>query len=188
MEKKLKDLLEFSHFGAYTKPGKMGDTKFIQLKHFNFNDNQLAEIDSFVDFDKSLEKQLLNEGNILFVTKGNRYFAWCFDKNLGQSVASSTFVILHPNQSIIEPHFLELYLNLPHMLEQVSKLSSNSVIPTLRSADLLELNISVPAKEMQHRLIDIAHSYHRQMSLIDRLKIEKGEYYHSIMNQLFDIK
>ena len=123
MDYKLKDILKTSRFGPSLKPSKIGDTQYLQLKHFNFSNNKLSDIDSFVDLDKKLNEHLLITGDILFVTKGIRYFAWRYDKIVGQAFASSTFLVLHPNQEIIAPHFLELYLNLPQVIEEISRLS-----------------------------------------------------------------
>ena len=182
MNYKLKDLLEYSRFGVNTKPSETGDTKFLQLKHFNQQENTLSEVDLFVNLDNSLSRYLLVNGDILFVTKGHRHLAWCYDEKIGQAVASTIFLILHPNTNIIHPQFLELYLNMPEVVSYISdNLVKGSIISSISKEDLMELIIDVPQLQIQQNLIEITNSHRNQLSLIEQLKNTKKHYYNQLM-------
>ena len=185
MNYKLKDLLEYSRFGVNTKPSETGDTKFLQLKHFNQQENMLPEVDQFVNLDKSLSRHLLIEGDILFVTKGHRHLAWSYDKNIGQTVASTIFLILHPKHEIIDYRFLELYLNQPQVLGHISdNLVGGAIISTISKEGLLELTIPVPSLEIQQNLINLTNSHRKQLALMEHLKYTKKQYYNQLVNQV----
>lgn len=187
MYQKLKNLISYSRFGLNTKPTETGEFNFLQLRNFSFETNNLiTPIDSFVNLTDFQRFQILKKGDILFVTKGNRLFAWCYDNTeLRDSVASSLFLVLHPNTNFILPRYLELYFNLPNTIDYIAKnLVGGSVISTIRKEDILELDIFVPSIEKQEQLINISQSFHKQMELLDQLKAKKRTYYNLLINQL----
>ncbi len=173
-------------FGTFQQPVKTGDTKYLQLKHFNFQDNQLGEVDSFVNTssDKKLQSHLLKAGDVLLVSKGNRYFAWYYREEVGAAMASNSFFILHPLDNTIDPQFLTLYLNLTETIERISSMSIGTSIASVKKEDLLELLIAVPPLEKQRQIVNIGNSHHQQIALLVQLKKSKEKYYSLLMNQL----
>ena len=112
MRVKLSNIAQLQ-FGLYSKPIENGNAAYLQAKHFDDWGNQTNKIDSFIQINQKSESHLLEEGDILFVGKGMRNFAWTYHKSFGPAMASSIFFVIKPDRSKVIPDFLTTLFNLP---------------------------------------------------------------------------
>jgi hypothetical protein len=92
MKVSLKNIAEFQ-FGLYSQPVENGTIPYLQVKHFN-EFGKITSIENFINLNDGNHKHLLQDGDILFVGKGFRIFAWCYRKSFGRAFASSIFFII----------------------------------------------------------------------------------------------
>ena len=81
-------------FGFYSQPVAGGTVPYVQVRQFDDQGMLMAEASDFVLLDQKSEPHLLKDGDVLFVGKGNRLFAWCYRDTAGPYIASSIFFVL----------------------------------------------------------------------------------------------
>jgi len=169
----LKDIVKIST-GIYTKPDAFGNTLYLQAKHFKEDGSVDLLPKPEICLDNKNEKHLLKTGDILFAAKGIKNFAAVFNGNIGNAVASSTFLILRINNQYISkilPEYLEWWLNHNVNQKSLKNLAIGSALPSISKAALQELEIIIPEMEKQKLVLKISELRKKESNYI--LEINK---------------
>ena len=135
MQVKLKEIANIQ-FGYYGQPSKDGTIPYLQAKHFNEFGQFIGDNDAFLKEDSKAIGSLLQDGDVLFVAKGFRFFATLYKEEFGKAIASSIFFILRPNKTRVIPAYLVSVLNLPKNLLHFQQSGAGSSIPSIRKNEL----------------------------------------------------
>ncbi len=153
-----------------------GEILLIQLKDINASRTHLEISEETVLFnpERSIEKQLLEEGDVLFMGKGSKPFA-CPVRNLpGPAVATGMFFILRPDTGRVEPEYLAWVLNSRQVLEKLMIASGTGVaMPVIRRTELEKLNIPLPPLEIQRRIGELQELNRQEQNLMNELAEQK---------------
>jgi restriction endonuclease S subunit len=179
----LKEIAQIQ-FGYYEPPSEHGTIPYLQVKHFDNNGRMTKEIDTFVEDTGKLNQYLLEEGDILFTSKGYRFQAIPFKKLNTPAVASSIFFIIRPNRSKIVPGYLAAILNQPENLRHFQKSGAGSSIPSIRKSELADFKIPMPDLDTQRRIANVLDLFNKELELLDLMMKQKKELYHSILSKL----
>lgn len=172
MEVKLKEIANIQ-FGYYGQPSKKGTIPYLQAKHFNEFGQYSGENDTFLEEDPKSIANLLQEGDILFVAKGFRFFATLYKEELGNAIASSIFFILRTDKTKIIPAYLVSVLNLPKNLLHFQQSGAGSTIPSIRKNELADFTFNlIPLKEQQ-KVVALQELYLKDMELTNNIIKEK---------------
>jgi restriction endonuclease S subunit len=171
-------------FGLYEKPGVKGNAAYLQAKHFDDSGRIKFSIDSFIKISEKNENHLLEEGDILFVGKGLRNFAWTYSNAIGPAVASSIFFVLKPDKGKVIPEFLTTLLNTPQTQAYMQTLGAGSSIPSIRKSELDAFSFHLPSIEVQKKVVTIAQLQEQDIDLSSRIIAEKQKIYQSVINRL----
>lgn len=183
MVKVLQDICDI-RFGYYTKPTTTGDVNYLQISQFN-EYGQLSIIEGEkIDLDSKSEPHLLKDGDVLFVGKGNRLFAWCYQSAFGPYVASSIFFVLKPDPKKILPEYLTAILNAPSSQAQFQVLGAGTNIFSIRKSELSAFELPVPALDRQRKIAEIARLHEADFALTHFLLGKKKQLYSSILTSL----
>lgn len=183
MEKVFESIAEFQ-FGYYDKPVDSGVVSYIQVKDFDANNQFSNETSAFLNIDEKSRKHLLKDGDVIFVAKGFRNFAWTYKESFGPAIASSIFFVIKVDTSKILPEFLTSLLNSAAYQQQFQQLGAGSSIPSIRKSELEAIKIQVPPLELQRKTVTINELYLKELQLTNKIIDEKQKYYNNIINKL----
>lgn len=183
MKVKLGDIAQLQ-FGLYTKPTDNGNAAYMQVKHFDDWGNQNDEIDTFIEIDQKNETHLLEDGDILFVGKGMRNFAWTYKSSYGPAIASSIFFVIKVDKSKVLPEFLTTLFNTAQTQAYFQTIGAGSSIPSIRKSELEVFMIQLPTLEMQQKIININKLHDEDMELSRKIVTEKQNLYQAVIKNL----
>lgn len=166
------------------QPEAAGNVPFLQLRQFNDDGNLISDADDCIKLDEKSEPHLLKDGDVLFVGKGNRLFAWCYNDCNINTVASSSFFVLRPDKSKIHPGYLAAFLNAPQTKAALMQLGGGTNIFSIRKSELGAFQIPVLPMEKQKKVAALAALHQREVQLAKELIEQKQNLYTAIISKL----
>lgn len=100
----------------------------------------------------STTKSEIQQGDVLFLAKGQGNFACPVTRSVNHVLAANSFYILRPNKATILPDYLAWWLNQTPAQEYIQLNRSGSSLPFLSVSALSHLEIPVPDFEMQSKI------------------------------------
>jgi restriction endonuclease S subunit len=150
---RIKDI-SYIHSGIYEKTDRHGNAFYLQVKFFNERGELTEILQPSIFIDSRLSHHLLKEGDVLFAAKGDRNFAVVYKTSFGPSVASSSFFIIRPNESIL-PEYLSWFINNPQNLKKIKSEAKGSSIPSISIKSIGDLIIKIPNIRTQKIILNI---------------------------------
>ena len=181
--KKLIDISSFAFGNHMSDLGKEG-IKYLQVKNFDEHGSFLDNVEQFVSYDEIGKLVLLNEGDILFVGKGLKFFAYKYEQSIGAAVASSIFYIIRVDQSEILPDYLVCLLNHPKSMTYFNGVSAGSSIPSIRKSELGNFEITLPSFDVQAKIVEMYLLHKQELELLAQLKEKKQIRFNQIINEI----
>lgn len=165
--------------GIYAQTQTKGDVLYLQARDFNehgiFNSKSRPEL----LIDDKTRKRLLQEGDVLFVAKGNKNSSYVYHQQIGPAVPSSSFLVLRITERSdpeLLPDFLVWYLNHPQTQTALKSKAKGSSIPSISVEDLAELEIYFPAVKFQQIIIDLDRLRAQERRLIRQIDALKEKH------------
>ncbi len=116
------------------------------------------------------EPDWLKAGDVLFVSKGARFYAVCIDEPPSPAVCSPHFFHLEvAPQGPLLPAFLAWQINQPPFQRQLQQAAEGSSQLSIRRPVLESLSLSVPPLVDQHRIVALAELAHQERRALYRL-------------------
>ncbi len=169
------------------KADKAGEVLLIQLKDINASRTHLELSDETVRFDpeRDITKQLLNDGDVLFMGKGSKPFA-CPVRDLpGPAVATGMFFILRPDAQRVLPEYLAWALNREQTLRRMLVASGTGVaMPVIRRRVLETLSILLPPLATQQKIGELLKLSDEEQELMSELAQQKKTLMKGVCEQL----
>ena len=111
----------------------------------------------------------LREGDVVFLARGHRNFAWAVHDLPGPTLATAYFFVLRPHDGLTG-NYLAWYLNQQPALRHIRRLgTSGAHMPIVRRADLESLEVPVPDLATQHRVAAFSELAEKQQRLLFEL-------------------
>lgn len=183
MKKSIQDIAEI-RFGLYTATDPAEGIPYLQVRQFDEQGLLRNVPDEFIVLDQKTKHHLLQDGDVLFVGKGNRLFAWCYRQTAGSYIASSIFFVLRPKSSSIYPEYLAAVLNAPQSKAAFQQIGSGTNIFSIRKSELGAFEIPILPLEQQHKIAAIAELYQSQIAITQDLLRQKEHLYRGLISQL----
>jgi restriction endonuclease S subunit len=184
VRKKLKDIAEIST-GLYKKPDPVGDAFYLQGKHFDKDGMIIPE--SLIKQDVWTEeinmKYILKDGDILFIAKGDNNRACMYYVEIGKAVPSSLFFIIRVQRDLIIPEFMHWYLNSDDGQSKIQKISKGSYIPSVSKKLFIEVEMEVPAMDIQENIVKLGDLWKREKELTNQRIQWKDKYYQQLFQK-----
>lgn len=116
------------------------------------------------------EPDWLKAGDVLFVSKGARFYAVCIDEPPNPAVCSPHFFHLEvAPQGPLLPAFLAWQINQPPFQRQLQQAAEGSSQLSIRRPVLESLSLSVPPLVDQHRVVALAELAHKERRALYQL-------------------
>jgi restriction endonuclease S subunit len=159
---KLKDIAKVLS-GLYLRPSPTGTIFYLQAS--DLQSPAPGKCALKVDFVPKLDRYLLQKGDILFVGKGTKYLCQLFDLDI-PAVPSTTLFLIRPNQDVVYPEYLHWYLNLSHTVSVIKSAQVGSSMPMTLKPTLEDLEVPVPDRATQLRVLQIAELQQKEQQLL----------------------
>ena len=112
----------------------------------------------------------LQSGDLLFVARGDRFFATCISTPPEPAVCGPHLLHLRVRPgSGIEPAFLAWQLNQPPLQRRLHAAAEGSSQLSIRVGEITALRIAVPALEQQARIVALADAAQRERHFLAQL-------------------
>lgn len=119
------------------------------------------------------EDQVLREGDVVFLSKGAKNFAFAPAELPRPALAASYFFILRPGDALA-PEYLAWYLNLESTKNLLRKYATQGAhMPVVRKDVLEALEVPVPDLVTQRKIVALAELAARQEELLTELAERK---------------
>jgi len=173
-------------FGPYLQSKDSGRIKYLQVRQFNDLGEPEYPADEFILNEDEAGNNLLNDGDVLLVSKGNRLFAWRYRLNFGPAIASSIFFVLKPHKDLIDPDFLAAVLNYSQTKKALQVLGGGSNIFSIRKSELADFKIPVLSISKQKALAKLSGLHSDEINIVQKLMREKQNLFTGYVSKILN--
>jgi hypothetical protein len=113
--------------------------------------------------------QVLEPGEVLFISRGQRKQAVAFTLPLENTIATSQFFVIRPNEKLI-PEFLAWYINQPPAQRYIEEHSTGTSVSLINLEAMKTLPIETPPLETQTRIVKIQQLSLREKALMETIR------------------
>lgn len=163
---------------------KEGELVFLQVRQFDENGKLNMGAIDYLSRDDKTHYHILKAGDVLFVGKGNRLFAWCYKEATTPTVASSSFFVLRPHTNKVDPEYLTAILNAPQTKAVFQQIGGGTNIFSIRKSELEVFQLPVPSMQQQKNIAALTQLHQKDMELTQQLLIQKQHLYTAIISKL----
>lgn len=171
-------------FGLYDKPKSEGEARYLQVKHFDDFGLFNKGIDEWVDITEKSKGHLLEDGDILFVGKGMRNFAWKYNADIGKAIASSIFFVIKPRHDLVDSNYLATIFNSNKYQSFFQSLGAGSSIPSIRKNELEAVEVPLPTMATQKKIAKLNELHQEELRLTGKLIEEKNKLFQAVINDI----
>ena len=152
-----------------------GTHALIQLRDFSDDRQKLnAEKAAWIEPGAINPEQILQKGDVLFLAKGAKNFAFVPSDLPSPSLVASYFFIVRPDQRVL-PSYLAWFLNLESTKKHFSRLSGYSAhMPVVRRDVLERTKLPLPDIETQRKIVELDDLIQKQDKLLHDLAKKKS--------------
>lgn len=127
----------------------------------------------------------LAAGDVLFVSKGARFYAVCIDQPPSPAVCSPHFFHLRiAAQVSLLPEFLAWQINQPPFQRQLQQAAEGSSQLSIRRPVLESLTLTVPSLADQQRIVTLAELAHQERRALHHLLHNREQQLHALAEDL----
>lgn len=166
-------LRNIAHFksGVYAKPEYHQDTLYLQASDFDEYGDILQGLRPVLSSEGKYQRNLLQDGDVLFSAKGIHNFGVVYKESFGYAVASSTFIVIRlKGMEKVNPEYLAWFLTHTSQIKRLHSRQLGTTIPSISIRELSELNVEMPSLEVQHHVLQIQKLRNEQKQLAQELE------------------
>ena len=115
------------------------------------------------------ERYLVSQGDVLFLSRGQRTYAVPVLQALENTVASYYFYILRPDPDRIDPEYLAWFINQPTTQACLERLQRGSHIKIIPKSAFEELKVVLPPLATQRAIVELERLRQREAYTMSRL-------------------
>ena len=126
--------------------------KSITKEGINFEN--LKHIRKDLITNRDVDKNLVSEETIVMTRAGNAGISANIPPDLVNGVASGFLINIHVNSKKVNQYYLVAFLNSEYGQLQLERISSGSILQSIRSSDLKKVRVILPPLEIQNKIGD----------------------------------
>jgi restriction endonuclease S subunit len=183
MQTQLKTLADIQ-FGYYAQPSNLGKIPYLQGKNFSAIGQFLDQVDTFIEDSPKVKDFALQDGDILFTSKGFKVFAAVVEGKLVNTIASSLFYVIKVDLTKIHPQYLVAVLNTQKSIQHFRQLGAGSSIPSIRKSEVLDFTFNLISLDQQQKIIELNKLFLKDLEINQNLLQQKHILYNETISQL----
>lgn len=161
------------HFRGTAEPDPAGEYRLIQVRDLDRSGRVDPDALTRVQPDRSASDYLLEQGDVLYLSRGVRQFATPIREALEKTIAPNHFFIVRLKTTDVLPDYLSWYLNSPEAQASLRTLTQGTNVPYISKGELEELDVPVPRLEVQQRIVALADLVEEEKRLLRALEEER---------------
>jgi len=174
---KLASILKYQGlFSGYSFRGKInhnknGNTRVVQLKDFQDNYSVIGDNCILIDGAKIKEKYHLEDGDILFISKGANNFSVVFNNNKDEipTIASSSLFVIRVDRKFAIPKYISWYINQKKVQNHLKLNLMGTYVPNINKPTVEKIPIELPSLEVQQKIATIADLNNKEQKLYHQI-------------------
>jgi restriction endonuclease S subunit len=131
---------------------------------------------------RSIERYLLERGDILFMSRGANNYAVLLEDFPQPAIAPLTFFIIKPERALVAPEYLAWYLNQDMVRLKLNEIRTGAGTPMIPRLEFSEIEIPLPTMAVQLQIADLARFQTSEKALLKQL-FEETERLHRLTGQ-----
>lgn len=156
------------------EPDPHGSHRIIQFKDIdNLEGLKIDDLYTIVP-ERDVESCLVLEGDVLFLSRGNRNIACTVTAALDYTIAAGNLYVIRPFQQRVLPEYLAWHINQPATQAVLKEMARGVTIQTIPKSAFETLQVYIPPLDVQHKVAHLAVLHRREQVLTRRL-MEKRE-------------
>ncbi len=154
--------------------------RMIGTSDFDEDLNLRKDLEPNVLYKDSISRNFLQSNEILFNAKGNRFFAYLFQNEYENAIASAVFLVLTIVDENINPAYLTWYLNHPETLKFFNAKKTSQTIPSITKQELGELEIIIPKLSTQEKIVQLDQLKKQRTQILKQLAASQEAYINAL--------
>lgn len=161
---------------------KLTDAFVRMIGTSDYNDQGVLRpnLEPNVLFKPSIEKNFLVKNEILFNSKGRRFFAALFSNEYSHTIASASFLVLTLQRDDVLPEFLVWCLSHPETLKVFDSKMVTQTMPSITKQELGELEVIIPNLQTQNQIIALDSLKKQQIAIQKELIVLKEDFINKV--------
>jgi hypothetical protein len=145
---------------------------------------QAKDVDDSLNFDRERlvrvnlegdpERYLVQQGDVVFLSRGIHPWALAISEPIGDTVVPSSFYILRADPQRVRPEYLAWFLNHPKTQVTLGDIAKGSNIPFISMREFGDFPVQIPALKIQEKIVSLARLNDREQQLLKELGILRG--------------
>ena len=136
-------------------------------------------MDTFIS-NKNLDDSCTQEGDIVYGMRKPNDAIYISSKYIGVLVPSYMAIIRCTSSKVV-PEYLAYKLNTTAIQQQLYKHIQGAAIPLLKVVNLREVEVDLPSKEQQQKIIEVVKTGYKEINTLKELITEKTKILKSIL-------
>lgn len=130
------------------------------------------------------KSHLLEKGDILFVGKGTRNFAWKYEEEIGKAIASSVFFVIKPKRELVNADYLVTIFNSFKYQSVFQSLGAGSSTPSIRKNESEAIEVPLPLMAIQRKIAGLSKLHQEERRLSGELIETKNRVFQAVINYI----
>ena len=170
-------------FRGKVEPSDDANVLLVQIK--DVDDRLTLQLGNLVSVRvEKPQSYLVAPGNVLFLSRGQNPFAVVVPEVQQNTIVTSYFLILRPNQALVRPAYLAWILNQTDFQESLRPVMRGTHIKILSKSDFQNLPVILPPLAVQDYILNLHHLVDREQSLSATLLQKRGELAQAVSRQI----
>lgn len=147
-----------------------GDVAVIQMK--DIDDTNLLHPEGLarIQMPDLKDRHLVQEGDLLFRSRGMTNSAALVGGGLGRAVLAAPMLLIRPKAEIVEPVYLQWFINHPATRAVLAGQAAGTAVKMIGKGVLDDLVVALPPLEKQRLIVEVAQLASREAALLEELR------------------
>lgn len=169
MKYTIKDITNIKS-GLFAQPTSVGELAYLQTRHFDDSGFLSEKPDRYLSVYSSAVKHVLEVGDVIIASKGNKNIATLIDDSFPPSVASTSFFVLQIVSNKVNPEYLCWYMNQPKTQMALKNSAKGTSIPSISKQSLENIEIEIPSLEKQNVIVRIDYLRRKEKEIQQKIE------------------
>jgi hypothetical protein len=156
-------------------PDSRGNVAVVQIKDFDEDRRFRPQSLDRARLDKSTDPYRVDQGDVLFLSRGHRLFAAPIEHPLEDTIATNYFFVLTPKSQRVHYRYLAWYLNQPAFQAELRPFVRGSHMPLVSTSDLEAMWIDIPPLAVQDAIVALDELDRREQRLVGEIRRKRAD-------------
>lgn len=158
-----------------------GDVVVIQMK--DVDDANLLHPEGLarIRMPELKDRHLVQEGDLLFRSRGVTNSAALVGEGLGRAVLAAPMLLIRPKSEVVEPAYLQWFINHPATQAVLAVQAAGTAVKMLGKGVLDGLEVVLPPFERQHLIVEVAQLASREAAILERQRVLRLRAQHDVL-------